>query len=51
LKKLIQEKYRIPLIFYIRNHNKALGVPGYVFGITSSPFELIHLIIDYVERK
>ncbi len=39
-----------PMIFYVSELNKAKGVPPGAFGITDDPNELIHLVLDAVER-
>lgn len=40
-----------PIIFYITNYDPQLGVPPYVFGITNSPLDLIHLVADIYQRS
>jgi len=44
-----QEK-RAPVIFYIGNSDPSKGVPPHAFGITHRPDELLHLIMDALER-
>lgn len=41
----------LPAIFYIGNFNAEDGVPAGAFGITNRPDELVHLILDILERK
>lgn len=41
----------LPAIFYIGNFNAKDGVPLGAFGITNRPDELLHLILDILERK
>lgn len=41
----------LPAIFYIGNFNAKDGVPLGAFGITNRPDELVHLILDILERK
>ena len=41
----------IPLIFYVTDLKPELGVPPGAFGITEHVDELIHLILDVLERK
>ena len=50
-KKLIKADWRIPTIFFIANLNPNYGTPPYAFGITRLLSELIHLVIDVVERR
>ncbi len=40
-----------PLIFYIGNYVPKDGVPKQAFGITDRPDELLHLVVDVLERK
>lgn len=39
-----------PTIFYIMNLDLSRGVPPYAFGITRQPIELLHLVLDVVQR-
>lgn len=41
----------IPAIFYVGNFNAKDGVPAGAFGITNRPDELVHLMLDILERK
>lgn len=41
----------LPAIFYIGNFNAKDGVPAGAFGITNRPDELVHLVLDILERK
>ena len=41
----------IPLVFYIGNYDPAGGVPPRASGITNRPDELVHLLLDVLERK
>ena len=50
-KKLIDESIYIPLVFYTGFVDKEKGVPPYAFGIADLPNELIHLVLDVIERK
>jgi CheY-like chemotaxis protein len=51
IKKLaVTHQKRIPTIFYIIRKDDKYGVPPYAFGITNSPVELIHLVLDIIER-
>lgn len=40
-----------PVIFYVRSTEGRGGVPEGAAGLTSSPEELLHLILDVLERK
>lgn len=40
-----------PVIFYIGVFDPEKGVPGKSFGITNRPDELLHLVLDALERK
>lgn len=52
--KFLQEygktKRRVPFIFYIGTLSPEKGVPAYAFGITNRPDELLHLMLDALER-
>jgi len=41
---------RLPVIFYVGTFLPEKGVPPYAFGITNRPDELLHLIMDALER-
>jgi CheY-like chemotaxis protein len=43
-------KKRAPVIFYVGYPDPTKGVPAYAFGITHRPDELLHLIMDALER-
>ncbi len=51
LKKLYKNKTYLPTIFYIGDVNEELGIPPHAFGLTNRPDELLHLVIDILERK
>lgn len=40
-----------PTIFYIGHVDPHEGVPPYAFGITDRPDDLLHLVLDVLERK
>jgi hypothetical protein len=46
-----QREKRAPVIFYVGYFQPEKGVPPYAFGITHRPDELLHLILDALERK
>jgi len=50
LENYAKQKKRAPVIFYIGYPDPAKGVPAYAFGITHRPDELLHLIMDALER-
>jgi CheY-like chemotaxis protein len=51
LKEIVKNGYDVPTIFYIGEYLSELGTPPYAFGITNRPDELLHLVIDILERK
>ena len=40
-----------PTIFYVGLYDAAKGIPPYAFGITNSPDELLHYVMDVLERE
>lgn len=40
-----------PVIFYVGNYVQKQGVPPMAFGITDRPDQLLHLVLDALERK
>lgn len=40
-----------PVIFYIGTYDPKIGVPFGAFGITNRPDELLHLVLDALERE
>ncbi len=52
--KFLQEysktQKHVPFIFYIGTLSPDKGVPPYAFGITNRPDELLHLMMDALER-
>lgn len=46
----VQDK-TIPVIFYVGSINKEKPIPIGSFGITNRPDELLHLVLDILERK
>jgi hypothetical protein len=51
LEKLVAKNVRVPMIFYVIKHSEERGTPPFAFGITNSPSELVHLVMDIIERK
>lgn len=49
--RLLQKGIDIPTIFYINHLDRSKGVPPGAFGITNSPEQLLHLVIDLMGRK
>jgi CheY-like chemotaxis protein len=47
---LVESGIDLPLIFYVSSADRSLGVPPYAFGITHSPNELLHLVLDVIAR-
>ena len=50
LENYAKQKKRLPVIFYIGYPDPSKGVPPHAFGITHRPDELLHLIMDALER-
>jgi CheY-like chemotaxis protein len=46
-----KQKKRVPVIFYVGYPDPTKPVPLHAFGITHRPDELLHLILDALERK
>lgn len=40
-----------PVIFYIGEIDETKGTPAQAFGLTNLPSELLHLVLDLLERK
>jgi Effector-associated domain 11 len=51
LQKLVAKNQRLPMIFYVISFNEQRGTPPFAFGITNNPSELVHLVMDVIERK
>ena len=51
VKQLRVENPELAVIFYISAIEPDKGTPPYAFGITNKPTELVHLIIDVLQRK
>ena len=49
--KQVQKGILIPTIFYITKYDEARGTPPFAFGITNRPNDLLHLVMDVIERK
>lgn len=47
---LLDRGIDLPFVFYVGTKERPNGVPPYAFGITDSPIELLHLIMDVVQR-
>jgi CheY-like chemotaxis protein len=41
----------VPVVFYVGSVDRAAGTPAGAFGITNDPGELLHLILDVLERR
>jgi CheY-like chemotaxis protein len=41
----------LPVIFYVGEYQAEKGVPPFAFGLTNRPDELLHLVLDVVERR
>jgi CheY-like chemotaxis protein len=51
LDRLRKESQRPAVIFYVGVFNPEKGIPPLAFGITNRPDELLHLVLDVLERK
>ncbi|MGZ8996436.1 MAG: hypothetical protein ACXW3P_08090, partial [Rhodospirillales bacterium] len=51
LGKLRESHPILPVIFYVGEFKPELGVPPFAFGLTNRPNELLHLILDILERR
>jgi len=51
VKTIYHANHHLPIIFYIGNYELEKGTPPYAFNITNRPDELLHLILDILERK
>jgi CheY-like chemotaxis protein len=51
LKRLRSLEIFIPTIFYLEFYKPEKGTPPFAFGITNEPKELIHLVLDLIQRK
>ena len=51
LRVYAEEKQRLPIIFYIGVFKPEKGVPPGAFGITNRPDEMLHLVLDVLERR
>lgn len=51
LQKLIANNCQIPMIFYLIRFDESRGTPPFSFGTTNNPSELVHLVMDIIERK
>jgi DNA-binding NtrC family response regulator len=51
LKNLVKNGRAISTIFYIPHFHEDKGVPPYAFDITNKPTELLHLVMDVIERR
>lgn len=51
LNKLRATGNRTPLVYYVRNLEQGRGTPSGAFGITNRPDELLHFVVDVLERK
>ena len=49
--KMRSQNIIVPTILYITKLDITRGVPPFIFGITNRPTELLHLVMDIIERK
>lgn len=50
LDRLKTTRPALPVVFYVGTFEPARGVPPYAFGLTNRPDEMLHLILDILER-
>lgn len=50
-RKLLMQGIDLPIIFYTGYIDRAKGTPPFAFGIADMPNDLIHLVLDVIERK
>lgn len=41
---------KVPVIFYVGTFEPSRGVPPFAFGLTNRPDEMLHLVLDVLER-
>ena len=51
LRRLSTDKNFVPVIFYVGSFTPQQGTPAMAFGITNRPDELLHLMLDVLERR
>ncbi|MBL8660283.1 MAG: response regulator [Rhodospirillales bacterium] len=51
LNRLKDSRPALPVIFYVGEFDPARGVPPFAFGLTNRPDEMLHLILDVLERR
>jgi len=51
LKRFRMEDKTTPVIFYVGIFDPTMGIPPLSFGITNRPDELLHLVLDVLERE
>ena len=51
LPKLRKASPMTPVVFYVGSVDASQGIPPNSFGITDDPEELLHLLLDIMERK
>jgi len=51
LQSLVKDDIELPFIFYIADLDKAKGTPPFCFGITNWISELLHYVMDIIERN
>ena len=51
LPKLREASPMTPVVFYVGSVDTSRGNPPKSFGITDDPEELLHLLLDIMERK
>lgn len=41
----------LPVVFYVGDYQAEKGIPPFAFGLTNRPDELLHIVLDVVERQ
>jgi CheY-like chemotaxis protein len=50
LEQFQRQKIECPVIFYVGDLDPGKGTPVHAFGLTNRPDELVHLVLDILER-
>lgn len=50
LDRLKESRPGLPVIFYVGEYDPARGTPPFAFGLTNRPDEMLHLVLDVLER-
>ena len=50
-KELLEKGIDLPMIFYVGFVEREKGTPPFSFGIADNPIDVIHLVLDVLQRK